>query len=189
MKKLFVLLLGVVLSIGLVGCNSPLENTEKAYYVTGQFASWGDVLVADSAFTMEAIAKNDERVASIKDDLSDVEFLYLKEIVLSADAAGWDVTYKIDGTETVLDGNLTVKIIRTAFDDHDMVDWWAQSPESGEITNLTPATLYIPPFVEENVDQAGGWNDNPVALSAGTYYAVFAEMEDNSRALGLIAVE
>ena len=186
MKKLFVLLLGVVLSIGLMGCNSPLENAEKDYYVTGNFNGWDTV--ADTGM-MEAIAKNDERIASIKDAVSDAEFLYLKEIVLPTDAAGWDVTYKIDGTVTVLDGNLTVKVIRTTAGDSDARDWWAQSPESGQIDNLTPATLYIPAFVEENVDQAGGWNDNPVALAAGTYYAVFAEMADGSRALGLIVVE
>ncbi len=137
---------------------------------------------------MVAIAKNDERVASLKDELKDVEFLYLLEATLPADDAGWAVTYKIDGTVTELNGNLTVKVIRTTVDDSDARDWWAQSPESGEINNLTPDTLYIPPFVEENVDQAGGWNDNPAALAAGTYYIVFAEFEDGSRALGLVEV-
>jgi len=186
MKKLFVLLLALVLSIGLLGCsNDPLVNAEKDYYVTGNFNGWDTV--ADTGM-MEAIAKNDDRVATLKDDLKDVEYLYLKEIVLPTDLAGWDVTYTIDGTVTVLDGNLTVKVIRTTAADSDARDWWAQSPESGEITNLTPATLYIPAFVEENVDGAGGWNDNPVALVAGTYYAVFAEYEDGSRALGLVLV-
>ena len=46
-----------------------------------------------------------------------------------------------------------------------------------------------PTFSQQCIDNAGGWNDNPIALLAGTYYAVFAEFEDGSRALGLIAVE
>ena len=185
MKKLFVLLLGLVLSVALIGCsNEPLVNAEKDYYVTGNFNGWDTV--ADTG-KMEAIAKNDERVASIKADLVGVEFLYLKEIVLPTTDAGWTVTYKVDGTVTEYNGNLTVKVIRTTAGDPDDRNWWAQSPESGAIGNLTPTTLYIPPFVEENVDQAGGWNDNPIAFAAGTYYAVFAEFSDGTRALGLIA--
>jgi len=185
MKKLLLMVLGLGLALGLAGCNKPLENAEKDYYVTGNFNGWDTVETGK----MVAIAKNDDRVASIKDDLKDVEYLYLAEIVLPTTAAGWDVTYKVNGTVTTYDGNLTVKVIRTTAGDSDARDWWAQSPESGEINNLTPTTLYIPPFVEENVDQAGGWNDNPVAFVAGTYYAVFAEFSDGTRALGLIAVE
>ncbi len=184
MKKLLLLVLGLGLALGLAGCNKPLENPDKDYYVTGQFNGW-DTVVAGK---MVAIAINDDRVADIKADLKGATALYLLEIVLPSTAAGWDITYKIGGTVATYDGNLTVKVIRTTLGDSDARDWWAQSPESGEIDNLTPTTLYIPPFVEANVDQAGGWNDNPVALAAGTYYAVFAEFE-GSRALGLIVVE
>ena len=94
MKKLFVLLLGLVLSIGLIGCaNDPLVNEAKDYYVTGNFNGWDTI--ADTGL-MVAIAKNDDRIASIKDQLDDVEFLYLKEITLPTDDAGWTVTYKIN---------------------------------------------------------------------------------------------
>jgi hypothetical protein len=182
MKKVLVLLLGLVLTFALVGCNNPLVNEEKDYYATGNFNGWDTV----ESGKMEAIAKNDERVSAIKSELSGVKFLYLVEGTLPTDAAGWSVTYKIDGTVTELDGNLTVKVIRTEAGEPDERNWWAQSPESGEIKNLTPDTLYIPPFVEENVDQAGGWNDNPAALEAGTYYIVFAEFTDGTRGLGLI---
>ncbi|MDT8336211.1 MAG: hypothetical protein RQ856_00130 [Candidatus Izemoplasmatales bacterium] len=185
MKKLLVLLLALVFSFGLVACSSePLANAEKDYYATGNFNGWDTV----EAGKMVAIAKNDDRVASIKGELSGVEFLYLLEATLPATEAGWTATYTIDGTETTVDGNLTVKVIRTTAGDPDARDWWAQSPESGEIVNLTPETLYIPPFVEENVDGAGGWNDNPIAFEAGTYYIVFAEFEDGVRALALIPV-
>jgi len=159
----------------------------KDFYVTGNFAGWGDA-PGNDLYMMTAIARNDERVKSIVDDLKGATAIYILEITLPATAAGWDVTYKIDGTVTVLDGNLTVKIIRTDADDV-VPNWWAQSPESGEIMSMTPATLYIPPFVEENVDQAGGWNDNPVALAAGTYYAVYAEFGvGEAKGLGLIEV-
>jgi len=142
MKKVLVLVLGLFLSIALVGCNSPLANAEKDYYGTGNFNGW-DTIVEGK---MVAIAKNDDRVATIKDDLDGVEYLYLLEITLPTDDADWTVTYKLDGVETELNGNLTVKVIRTTIDDPDARDWWAQSPESGEINNLTPTTLYIPPL-------------------------------------------
>jgi len=41
--------------------------------------------------------------------------------------------------------------------------------------------------MEDNIHQAGGWNDNIVAYQAGTYYLVFAEYE-NYRAMGLIPI-
>jgi hypothetical protein len=65
--------------------------------------------------------------------------------------------------------------------------------------------LFIPEFVENAttsfVDDmgtaedtnddvtytTGAWNDNPVALEAGSYLAVFAEFEDGSKGLGLIS--
>lgn len=151
---------------------------------------------------MVAIAKNDERIKSADLDLDGVEFLYLLEVTLPGEEAGWGVNYIIDGVNTTLDGNLTVKIIRTAVSDTDNVpEWWAQSPESGEIKNLTPSTLFVPPFVENAATSeivgegdaavtftSGAWNDNPAALAAGSYYAVFAVYEDGSRALGLVTV-
>ena len=161
------------------------QLSAKDFYVTGQFAGWGDA-PGNAAYLMEAICIEDTRVASIYEELEGATYIYLLEIILPDSGAGWDVTYKIDGTVTVLDGNLTVKIIRTDADDV-VPNWWAQSPESGEIMSMTPDTLYIPPFVEENVNQAGGWNDNPVALAAGTYYAVYAEFGvGEAKGLGLI---
>ena len=186
MKKLFLMLVALLFSFGLVACSSePLANAEKNYYVVGNFNGWGEGIGDDSK--MEAIAKNDDRVASIKGELSGVEYLYLLEITLPTDAAGWDVTYTIDGTETTYDGNLTIKVVRTAIDDPDSIDFWAQNKESGEIDNLTPDTLYLPTYAETVDDGSGTWADNPIALEAGTYYLVFAEF-DGSRAMGLIEV-
>ena len=184
MKKVLMFAMTLALLLGLSGC--ALASKTKDYYVTGNFNGWDTV----ESGKMTAISKNDKRVASIADQLDEAEVLYIAEITLPSTSANWDTnpTYKIDGVVTEFDGNLTVKIIRTAKDDPDTRDFWAQSPESGAITNLTPTTLYIPPFVEENVDQAGAWNDNPVAFLAGTYYAVFAEFADTTKGLGLIAV-
>jgi len=218
MKKLFALLLAFVLAFGVVACTEEATTTEaatteaatteeattteevttldpdrllvdedKSYWATGQFAGWGDA-AGNTMYQMEAIAATDAIVADL--DVEGAALLYAKLITLPAGEAGWTATYTIDGTETTFDGNLTVKMIRTSATDEDNIpEWWAQSPESGAITNLTEDTLYIPPFVEENVDGAGTWNDNPVALEAGTYFMVFAEYEDGSRAFGLVDID
>ncbi len=178
-----------------------LENTAKDFYATGNFNGWD----TKAEGLMEAVYLADERVASIVDQLEDVKYLYVLEVYLPSEAAGWGVNYIIDGVNTTLDGNLTVKVIRTLADDPDTRDFWAQSPESGEITNLTPETLFVPEFVENAttsvVDDmgteadatddvtytSGAWNDNPAALAAGSYYVVYAEFEDGSKGLGLVS--
>jgi uncharacterized repeat protein (TIGR02543 family) len=160
-----------------------INDHNHDYYVTGNFAGWGNAS-GNPTYKMEGISKEDSRVSSIVHLLEGAEYIYIIEIVLPSTAAGWDVTYKIDCTVTVFDGNLTVKVIQTDAGD-DIPNFWAQNPESGAITNLTPETLYIPPFVEENVDQAGTWNDNPVARAAGTYYLVFVIFQ-GTKAMALI---
>ena len=187
MKKVLALFVVLLFAVALVACgdsNKILEDTAHDYYVTGNFAGWGGA-AGNPTYKMEAIAIGDARVASIKDQLKDATGLYIIEIVLPADDAGWGVTYKINGTVRELNGNLTVKVIQTEVGD-DIPNFWAQNPESGKIDNLTPSTLYIPPFVEENVDQAGTWNDNPVAMQAGTYYLVFVLFQ-GAKAMALIA--
>jgi len=158
-----------------------LFNSAKDYYATGNFNGWDTI----NAYKMVPIYLFDERVNSIRDQLTGVKYLYIIEITLPDTAAGWDVTFKINGNVITFDGNLTVRVIRTAAGDSDDRDFWAQSYESGPITNLTPLTLYIPPFTEDNIDQAGTWYDNLVAYQAGTYYLIFAEYEDYL-AMGLI---
>ncbi|MDD5292747.1 MAG: hypothetical protein PHW40_00370 [Candidatus Izemoplasmatales bacterium] len=183
MKKLLLLVVGLLATFTLLGCVSDevLASATKDYYVAGQAVAWDTV----PAGKMTAIARSDERIKSIVSKTRGATALYLLEVTFPATEAGWTITYKINGTVTTFDGNLSVKIIRNAKDDTLSRDWWAQSPESGLIKNLSPKTLYIPPFVEDNVDQAGTWNDNPVVLEPGTYYIVFAEFEGSK---GLAAV-
>jgi len=174
-----------------------LVNEAKDYYATGNFNGWD----TKPEGMMEAISANDPRVASMVEALDGVKFLYLLEATLPTEDAGWAVNYIIDGVNTTLNGNLTVKVIRTMAGDPDTRDWWAQSPESGLINNLTPDTLFIPEFVENATTSviegegeeavtftSGAWNDNPAALESGVYYIIFAEFEDNTKGLGLIWV-
>lgn len=176
MRKLRVLLVAVLAVFILAACggsDNVLENKDKDYYVTGQWNGWG----AFEGYEMEAIKLSDERVKSIKGQLKGVEALYIKEVTLPAEDAGWENTFKIDGEEVTFNGNLAVKVIRTTKGDPDAKDFWAPAKESGKITNLTPDTFFLPEFREEDAEEdgKGTWADNPFAKEAGVYYVIYAE--------------
>jgi hypothetical protein len=183
MKKFIPLVLLLSASLASCGAAPILADADHNYFVTDNFAGWGDAPTATKEdgttlkYVMEAVSVNDERVASVKSQLRNPEFLYVIEITLPETAAGWDVKYvrTSGGTEETFDGNLTVKILQVDVDAEVPVpNYWAQNPESGVVNNLTPSTLYIPPFFEEAPwEGAGDWNGNPVALAAGTYTVVF----------------
>ncbi|VEU82351.1 hypothetical protein [Acholeplasma hippikon] len=190
MKKFLTLAVAIVATIVLVACgpkvdmDTKLEDAEHNYFVTGQLAGWGDA-VGKAEFTMAATNRGDSRISSIVDDLKDAKFVYVIEATFSAEAAGWDVKYTIDGTEKTFDGNLTVKILQVN-KDAEAPNWWGQNPESGKFDNLTPATLYLPPFQEANENGAGDWNGNPVVMEAGTYYIVYVQYANNHHGLAAI---
>lgn len=197
MKKVLALALALVLSFTLVGCGSAtvLEDVEHDYYIAGQGFAWNPV----AGYEMDAIDAEDERVASIADQLDGVEYLYIYKCVLADDGAEWSMNYIINDVNTTLNGNLSLKVMRTAADDADLVvDLWIPDPAAGELTNLTPDTLFIPEFIEtatatdvvEDVTYSTGtWVDNPAALEGGSYYFVFAQFEEGGRALGLISLD
>jgi hypothetical protein len=181
MKKFIPLLLLSTFALAACGTPAILADAENDYFVTGNFAGWGDATTTleedgtTKKFIMEAVSVADERVEAVKELLDSPEFLYVKEVVLPAEAAGWDVKYvrTEGGEEETFDGNLTFKVLQTVKDGV-APNYWAQNPESGVVNNLTPETLYVPPFFEEAPwTGSGDWNGNPVALEAGTYIAVF----------------
>lgn len=184
MKKFIPLVL--LLSAALASCGTPaiLADAENDYYASGHHAGWGDAtqtLDTDNVtkkFIMEAVSIADERVKSIKAQFESPEFLYVKQIVLGtefvsygADTPNYSIT---EGAQPQLyGGNLTVKVIQTDKDAF-VPNYWAQAKESGKVNNLTPNTLYIPPFFEDEVwENSGTWGSNPVALVGGTYILVF----------------
>ena len=176
MKKFSVLAVVLMALFVLAACGGGvLADEEHSYFATGQFAGWDQAFGKDE-YRMEAVALNDDRISDLRSDLRGADYIYVIEVTFPAGEAGWDVTYKIDGQTNTYDGNLTLKVVRTTEAEEDIPLWWGQSPESGKFNNLTPGTLYIPPFQEENIDEAGAWNDNPVVLEAGTYYIVYAQV-------------
>ena len=205
MKKFVTLLLVAMLAVScvvaLAACDKgPLADPDYDYVITGAFNGWkvntdeNDETKLDAKYQMEAIAVSDSRVESIKSELKGVKYLYIVENTFVNEGAGWDITYVMeeDGEPTVLDGNMAIKVIKTAYETIGDVTKWSAAwlPDAGGTTfkSLTPSTLYMPPHSEDELwEGSGAWNDNPVVLEAGTYYVVFAAFKDGTFGLGAIA--
>jgi ABC-type oligopeptide transport system substrate-binding subunit len=196
-------LLAAFLFVGIAACDGTeeettlppiLEDTEHDYYVTGNFAGWAEAF-GDEEYEFEATRITDPALTDLYDDIEEATLLYTIDVTFPAEAAGWDVTYTIDGTEEVFDGNQTVKMARTTMTDGEAIpDFWMPSPESGEVFNLTPDTLFIPEYVDPSSSEfdpdagTGDWNGNPVVMVPGEYTIVFAEV-DGQRWMGAILNE
>lgn len=203
MKKIVTLVLVAMLAVSclvaLVACNN-IGDPDYDYVITGAFNDWGVPFTDDSKtaidekYHMEAIKASDERVASIKDQLVDVQYIYIVEHTVTDTGAGWDFGYALtEGAEkTTFDGNQAIKVIKTKYTEVEGIGAWEQNwlPDAGNTTfkSLTPATLYMPPHSETpTYENSGAWNDNPAVLKAGTYNIVFVAFNDGTFGLGAIA--
>ena len=210
MKKLATILLVAMLAVScvfaLAACGGePLADPDYEYQITGVWSrgshdNWGvsldenDPTKLDEEFLMEAIAISDKRVKSIKKELVDVKYLYIVEHEFVNEGAGWTQSYVMekDGEEVTLDGNMCIKVIKTAYEALGDTAAWSEAwlPDAGGTTfrSLTPSTLYMPPHSEGELwPGSGHWNSNPIVLEAGTYYVVFAAFNDGTYGLGAIA--
>ena len=190
MKKfgfLAMLLIGLVTlaACGPRGDDVIRADEDNQYFAMGQFAEWSP----QEQFELEAIATNDDRVSSILSDIVDAEYLYIVEVTFSAEDAGWSNTFTEDGDEVTFNGNQAVKVMRLDAED---AQTWMPSPEGGEIRNLTPDALFMPNFVDPDGDDyeegLGHWNDNPFVREPGTYYIIYARV-NNQNYMGAIPVE
>lgn len=181
MKKILTFLFALVAVLGLASCGKAVENPEKDYYVVGQFNGWGDS-IGKPEFKMSAVAANDKAVKNLK--IKDAKYVYALEVVFPAEDAGWNVS--ISGGDT-FNGNLAVKVVRTEKDDPESINFWAENKESGEVKNLSPETLFVPAYREQDeADGKGTWADNGCVREAGTYTIVFVEFEDGSLGMGAV---
>lgn len=205
MKKfmfLFVLALTSVFMVGCFGGKDDDKNDDTVdetvilvdeaadYFLTGQFAGWGEATdpLNDGEHLMEAIKLGDPRIASIKAKLTGVQYLYIKSHTVPSneeELADWTVEYEINGEQVVVNGMNALKIIKTD-KNSEIPLFWGPSPESGEFVNLTPETLYVPPYTSDE-SPAGGWNDDPIILEPGEYYVVYIQYSRTSHAIAVVA--
>ena len=208
MKKFVTVLLVAILAVScicvLAACNKPLENADAMYLLAGGIPGWGVDDPTDESVknrVMEPISVNDKRVASIKDQLTDVKYLYVVEYEISGEA-GWKQDFKptADAEATEIDGAVLVKVIKyveqSAGDESEWIPTWHCSKEcGGQVKSLTPDTLWEPPYIENldyGVTDGGsyqGWNSNAVLLKGvGKYIFVFAEFNNGTFGFGAIEI-
>lgn len=214
MKKFVTMLLVAVLAVSamlvLTAC-APKDKEPRAdkegfdYVITGEFNDWkvnvdGENKL-DAKYKMEPIMIQDARIKSISANLKDAVKIYVIEHTATnnktaegAWEAGWSIKYAITegATPIEVDGKMAIKVIKTKMETVGGQSGWSANwlPDAGNTTfvSLTPDTLYMPPHAEQApYENSGDWNTNPILLTAGTYYIVFAEFADGTFGLGAIA--
>ena len=213
MKKFVTLMLVALVAVSalfaLTACDAP-KDPKNQYVCTGQWNGWDKTTITDDgpleSALMTAIKADDARVAPIKDDLKDAKYIYIFEQEFTNNKkddgtweAGWSIRYKLteDAEDyTEVDGNMTVKVIRTRYEEVEVgeekvsswVKEWIPSPENHNIKTLTPDTFYLPNMASasEAWEGSGDWSGNPMVLKAGTFYVVYVEYNDGSMGMGLI---
>lgn len=171
------------------------ENAVKPeydYYVTGNFAGWHETF-GDPDYHFQMTHIDDPDISSLRDQLINADNIYTVDVQIPEETAGWDFSYTIDGSEVVFDGNLTIKFAKTETIYGDAIPiWWAPSPESGQVYNLTPETLFMPNYVgpnsEDYIEGLGDWHHHPLVYEPGIYRIVLSEI-DGSLYLGAILLE
>lgn len=177
MKKLLTFVFALVAVLGLASCGKAAVNPDKDYYAVGAFNGWGDS-VGKAEAKMEAVAS----VKGLK--IKNAKYIYAVDCTFSADPAGWSETIG----EVEYDGNLAIKVVRTAAGDPESIDFWAQNKESGEVKNLSPETLVLGKYRETDTEEdgLGTWGSNAFVKEAGTFTIVFVEFADGSLGMGAV---
>lgn len=195
-KKLLSVVLSATCVIALAACGGSndaaiLADADHATYcVVGpsQTTIGGESIAWDysEAGVMTASSRNDLKEVSLDlyNDLKAVKLssLYiLEDVVIGAEAAGYNKTALLDGALVQADGALTLKtasINYDAVDDVYSIDEWLVSPEHyGE--TLTPDTYWCSPHYETPDENGFSHASDPVVVSgAGSYTVVLARYVD-----------
>ena len=198
MKKFLVALLSVMMVLSMAACGKPApkalaDDTHAAWVAHGQFLladgtanSWnGKDTALYEASALKAIALED--VKSIDEALyntlsgKEVKYLYTIDLLLGTNDAGWTTNALIDGKLYRVNGSNAFKIAQCSVDaDGDnkvyAEDQWISDPKTAHAESLTPATLFMPVWQEENDEYGFSWASNPACIGGpGLYTLVIAQ--------------
>lgn len=192
-----------------IGLDVVLESTNgKTYHTVG--GNIGDWAVTETN-GMTAVSLQDLIDLGLKDTVKDLILnqdlskvtAYVKTDYTLINSQSWTSNAGVDkdGEQIVLSGGYTVKVIRAVYDEEDenyINDQWITDPKTAHAESLTPNTLFIPQWREEDTegDGLGKWDENPVCISgAGKYTVVVLDYGRPSSAdvagfgLGLVLTE
>ena len=147
----------LILGLTVVGCGKILSS--DAYEFSLNDAS-GTKLVE-----MQAIKRRDKKMKPFRDDLKGAEYLYYAEISLVA--------------------NQEIVVQKTEKSTGILV-YTAQTFHSGKVENLSSNLLNVPDFSNADLGNGTSWNRPFTVKNSGNYYVVFAEINGNVKAVGLI---
>lgn len=208
MKKLFVILLAVLMVVSMTACKKtpaanaePLADKDHAAWVAhGQYLladgtqnGWGgkDTEVYEKS-SLKAISLEDVKAIdqNLYETLSkkDVKFLYTIDLVFGTNDAEWNCKFLKDGKVYIANGSYAFKVAQcnVDVDGENKVyseDQWISDPKTAYAESLTPDTMFMPTWQEEKDENGFSWADNPVVIGgAGVYTLVIAQYNNASAA-------
>ena len=205
MKKFLVVLLSVLMVCTMAACGKPApkplaDDTHAAWVAHGQYLladgtpnGWtGKDTALYEASALKAIALED--VKNINEALyntlsgKEIKYLYTIDLILGVNDAGWTTNALIDGKLYRVNGSNAFKIAQCSVDaDGDnkvyAEDQWISDPKTAHAESLTPDTLFMPVWQEENDEYGFSWASNPACIGVpGLYTLVIAQYTSVSSA-------
>ena len=205
MKKFLVALLSVLMVLGMAACGKPApkplaDDTHAAWVAHGQYLladgtpnGWnGKDTALYEASALKAIALEDVKTINeaLYNTLSgkEIKYLYTIDLLLGTNDAGWTTNALINGKLYRVNGSNAFKIAQCSVDvDGDTKvyaeDQWISDPKTAHAESLTPDTLFMPVWQEENDEYGFSWASNPACIGQpGLYTLVIAQYTSVSSA-------
>ena len=205
MKKFLVVLLSVLMVCTMAACGKPApkplaDDTHAAWVAHGQYLladgtpnGWnGKDTALYEASALKAIALEDVKNISeaLYNTLSgkEIKYLYTIDLILGVNDAGWTTNALIDGKLYRVNGSNAFKVAQCSVDaDGDnkvyAEDQWISDPKTAHAESLTPDTLFMPVWREENDEYGFSWASNPACIGVpGLYTLVIAQYTSVSSA-------
>ncbi|MDY0210954.1 MAG: dockerin type I domain-containing protein [Acholeplasma sp.] len=154
------------------------------YFLACTYNNWQDAI----NYPVNKLMEIDIKDPAIMDMTAgfNVKNVYKNSVFVPLDETGDTVTHIVNGSEATFYSSRMFKIIETN-EDLDFLRW-LQSPESGPVMNLTPDTIFMPPYLAElNYDEYS--KSNLVFLNGGIHDVYLVKLGNDQMGIGAIRRE
>ncbi len=165
------------------------DNDHAAWVAHGQYLladgtenSWNgkdSALYEASSLTPIALEDVADIDLGLYNSLSvrEVKYLYTIDLIFGTNDAGWTTNFLKDGMLYSANGSYAFKICPCLIDEGVYSeDGWIPDPKVSNAESLTPDTLFMPAWQEENDEYGFNWTNNPVVAGGpGLYTLVIAQ--------------